>query len=60
MSHAGVEGGAGDAIEPLRVASLHFATSFRLHELWVDERRECIDDMNRILANAILNVACNE
>jgi hypothetical protein len=26
----------------------------------VDEDRDCIDDMNRIMMNMILNIACNE
>ena len=26
----------------------------------VDEDRDCIDDMNRVMMNMILNIACNE
>ena len=38
----------------------HGFDRYVLDELWPDEQGDCIDDMNRILANAVLNLACNE
>lgn len=37
----------------------HGFDRYVLDELWPDEQGDCIDDMNRILANAVLNLACN-